>query len=831
MSLFRRIALLVGCGALGIGAAVYVAARLPDEVVVEPTAPVVAHQDAVPEVPPRPAQPATVPVDRPALAQPAVAERVRATPPAMPAPEPRATYVAAPRAPEPSHDFHAAAVRRPIAERMAVQRRAPPPTLVAMAPSPPAGIAGVGGDASLLDGLDGPTRAAVEAFARQLNQNPAQLETFMGNGQVQQLLQSNPEMFRALLGNPAVQQSMRQALENPDRMNEVMQAFQQGGIGLPGGGQLPQPGPAGAAPPAAAEKIEPKKDEPKMFSYSEGDNELNINIADKDIREVLQQLSKLGGLNILVSNSVEGKVSAVVQNVDINAALDAILRSTGYVAERDGKFIYVGKPEDFIAMRTAADRVGTRIYRPNYITAKELQTFLTPLLSNGVGKISVTSPATVGIAVDTSGAGGDNFASGEAVLVQDYEAVLAEIDQIVRELDARPLQVSIEAMVLSVTLNDKNKFGVDFQLLRNQQHVRFGTGTPRVEPLNGAGTANPQTGGTVGEFRFDGGGLKFAFLDSSLGAFITALETIGDTNIIATPRLMCLNKQKAEILIGAQIGYQTTTVTQTFSTQTVQFLDVGTQLRLRPYISTDGTIRMEVHPELSTGSVSPQGIPSKNVTQVTTNIMCQDGSTVVIGGLMQESLQTDINQVPLIGSMPVIGPLFRTKADQTTRNEVLVLITPRIVYDPEYNQDSVISQEDYTRRHAVVSDSRITGTKVVMSRRYVARAEDAAQAGDTRRALRLARLAVHIDPENREAIRLRERLIASLGPGAPPEPGFAAPVPGSNPLDTEEISPGLLDDLEGVAPPPELPRYPRDPGQPGYQRPIVRPDVLRNEGL
>ena len=94
-------------------------------------------------------------------------------------------------------------------------------------------------------------------------------------------------------------------------------------------------------------------------------------------------------------------------------------------------------------------------------------------------------------------------------------------------------------------------------------------------------------------------GLKFGFLDASLGTFISALEKVGDTNVIAAPRLMCLNKQRAEMQIGQQLGYVSTTVTESSSTQTINFLDVGTLLRIRPYIGNDGLIRLEVHPTLT----------------------------------------------------------------------------------------------------------------------------------------------------------------------------------------------------------------------------------------
>ena len=211
--------------------------------------------------------------------------------------------------------------------------------------------------------------------------------------------------------------------------------------------------------------------------------------------------------------------------------------------------------------------------------------------------------------------------------MRDYMAVLDEIDQVIAEVDRRPAQVAIEAMILRVTLHDEYKFGVDFELLRQNPDVRLATGSPLPN---------------VGNLDFNEGGLKFAFLNGSTNAFIDALETIGDTNVIASPRLMCIDKARAEILIGQQLGYVNQTITETATAQNVQFLEVGGELRLRPFISSDGLIRMEVHPELSTGQVKVvEGftLPDKDLTQVTTNIMVPDGATMIIGGLMRRTFR------------------------------------------------------------------------------------------------------------------------------------------------------------------------------------------------
>lgn len=590
------------------------------------------------------------------------------------------------------------------------------------------------------------------------------------------------------------------------------------------GADLPAPG----GPASRKTQADGEASITHLPGYSEGDEHLEIHIQDEDLRKVLALLSEQGDLNILTGPSVQGTtVSASLKDVSVDAALDAILKSTGYVAQRSGKFIYVGTPQDFEIMKQAADRVGVRVYRPNYVTSKDLSALLTPLLSAApVGKISLSAPAEVGIAPQSNTAGGNSLSESEAVVVQDYEAVLKEIDQIVKEIDKRPPQVCIQAMILSVQLNDQNQMGIDFQLLRNQQNLRFGLGSPRTAPLDGSGQTD-QNGNTIGAFNFANGGMNLAFLDGSLGAFFAFLETIGDTNVIATPKVLCLNKQRAEIQIGEQLGYVTTTLTSTSTAQTINFLDTGAQLRLRPFISDDGLIRLEVHPELSTGSVEQKGgftLPNKQVTQVTTNIMVRDGNTVVIGGLMREDLQTSITQVPLMGSLPWVGPLFRHKTETMTRREILVLLTPRLVQEPESDIEASRGGDEFILRQNVVRDHTNPIARRYLGRKALRKAQAAMAAGDRATAVRMVERAVFYDPENQQSLELREQLRSPGAPRKPPLPSDAPIAPPEAALDGEEIAPWVLEDLGGAPPMPPLPV--RDEGQPGKILDIERQDLF-----
>jgi type IV pilus assembly protein PilQ len=425
--------------------------------------------------------------------------------------------------------------------------------------------------------------------------------------------------------------------------------------------------------PAAAENapvaVRPTPPASKATVTGQRGGRLQIHIHDEDIRKVLDLLGEQGNLNILASKSVEGKVSATLNDVDIAGALAAILKSTGYVFRREGNFLFVGTPDDFSNLDQATDHLGARTYRTNYITAAELRALIAPLLTEKVGMVSVAPAAGAALGAADAAAAGNRLAGGELLVVRDYTAVLDRIDRLVAEVDVRPPQVAIEALIVSVKLSDADHRGVSFQSLCNPTNPPAGLGAP-AGAASGVALA---------------GGSKLGFLDAGLDAFLEALHAVGDTRVIAAPRWMALNKQRAEIHIGNTLGYVNQAAAETASTPSVGFLKTGLQLRLRPWISNDGLIRMEIQHELSDGDVALRGgltLPNKSVTQATTNVMVGDGCTVVIGGLIHQQAIRVTTRLPVLGSLPWVGCAFRRTTEAVERHEVLLLITPRIVYEP-----------------------------------------------------------------------------------------------------------------------------------------------------
>ena len=536
---------------------------------------------------------------------------------------------------------------------------------------------------------------------------------------------------------------------------------------------------------------------------AEGDGRLSMSFQDASVREVLELLSAQSGLNILTSSDVQGTISASLTDVGVDTALEAILRSSGLTSQRDGNILFVGTAREFQARDQARQHVRTRLYRPNYVRAAELQSIITPLLSPNLGTVTVSSAAETGIASNSSEVGGDGFADAEVVLVRDLEGVLDEIDVIFKQVDRRPLQVSIEAMILSVTLDDQTNLGVNFELLRDKDNIRLVSGTPPT---------------SLGSLNFEDGGMKIGFLDSSAAVLVEALETVGDTNVIASPRLLVLNKHRAEILIGSQLGYVSTTVTETATTQSVEFLEVGTQLRLRPFISDDGMVRMEIHPELSTGKVTVESgftLPDKEVTEVTTNIMARDGSTVIIGGLIREELGSSASQIPLFGSLPLVGNLFRNRSDTLERKEIIVLITPRILYEPDIQAEGDHSAAEFHHRQSIIDDKLSPLGKRTLGKRHFRLAQEAWANGNQRKAMHHINRAIFYNPQSRAAIDLRTDIFEGKPFGDHHAESPFLPSSGPQILDAENLPGWILEDVIDDSPPRLPKRHPRQPGTPG----------------
>ncbi|MFA7237079.1 MAG: secretin N-terminal domain-containing protein [Phycisphaeraceae bacterium] len=502
----------------------------------------------------------------------------------------------------------------------------------------------------------------------------------------------------------------------------------------------------------------------KVSSY----DTVSLNVANADLAQVLQLLSIQGRRNIVPSSSVKGSVTANLYDVTFYEALDAILQQNGCGFREKGNFIYIYTADELKKIEQAERKVTYQVVKLNYITASDAAVFVTPLLSSA-GSIAVSGNVGPGFVPSPSDGGANSFAHPDTMVVRDYPENIEEIKKVIAQLDARPRQVLVEATILKADITESTAFGVDFSILSD---VAINAMT---SPLSGvgdliSGTVKATTTAAtsnVGNVNEGAGGLKVGIVTNNVAAFIRALDSVTDTTIIANPKIMALNRQRADVLVGEKIGYLSTTATATATTQTVEFLDTGTQLSLRPFISDDGFIRLELKPSISSATIrnvvpgtttAAVTVPDEDTQELTTNIMVQDGQTIVLGGLFKEETSTSRNQIPLLGDIPIAGAAFKGKDDTVTRSEVIFLITTHILKDHALIAAGDAAKDSITMTRLGAREGLLPWSRSKMTAAQLRDALQAIDAGDSDKALYHVDLALSLDPRQVEAIRLKEKL-------------------------------------------------------------------------
>ncbi|MCE9638481.1 MAG: hypothetical protein K8T90_22500, partial [Planctomycetes bacterium] len=427
-----------------------------------------------------------------------------------------------------------------------------------------------------------------------------------------------------------------------------------------------QPATSQSATPPAAEA------EPTGFTRT-GTSLLEFHARGLDVAEAFAQLRRLMKKNIVVAPEVKAHFTGDLYDVTLPQAVDAICRSAGLMVREENGFLFV---------EPAAIR--SRLFRLTYARAKDVVPLVQQLLS-ARGKISATAAAEKGIKANQDQAGGDDYAGTETLVVSDVPQNLDAIESAIRGLDARPLEILMEATIVAANVNDTTSMGVEFQQLEGIDFRGVGAtsnagrnialGQLPAEQFDHP-TANLATDMLSGIAK---GGLSLGILKNDVAVFVRALQQVTDVHVMANPKVMVLNKQRGEVIVGRRDGYLTTTTTQTSTDQKVEFLETGTRLLFRPFIGEDGMVRLEIHPEDSNGGVTTAGLPFKETVEVTTNVLVPDGQTIVIGGLFRDRSVSTTNKVPVLGDIPLLGLAFRSTTDTVQRQEILILLTPRIV--------------------------------------------------------------------------------------------------------------------------------------------------------
>ena len=502
------------------------------------------------------------------------------------------------------------------------------------------------------------------------------------------------------------------------------------------------------------------------------------------VRKALALLGSICGKNIVPSPNVDGLLAfRQLTNVTFDEVMDAIL-GDNYRYEKRGNLIRVYTKDEYEKIMADPGRMTYKVFTLYYISAAEVMNLIAPVLSTA-GSIQGSSPAEnivpTGDSISAGSGGGDTMALNDTIVIEDYPENIAEAEKMLKQLDVRPKQVLIEATILSATLTEGMEMGVD---------LSFAAGVSLTGTEAGAGTADAVLGGyidgsqssglnplqqagalsagtpveTTGFANVGGSGFKIGVSSGDFRAFITALETVTDTTILANPKILAVNKQLGQVYIGNKIGYNSqTTQTQTSTTQQVEFLDTGTKLSFRPYIGDDGYIRMDIHPKDSSGTLKANSIPDEFSTEISTNIIVKDGQTIVIGGLFRDVIVTSRSQIPLLGDLPLIGVFFRKTTDSVQRQEVIVLLTPHIIDEAKETNSDARIDDIQRKRLAAKKELQWAGKARLAEDRYAFAAKFYLE-GDTEAAMNELNYVLELRPSYLEAIRLKERIIGEIRP-------------------------------------------------------------------
>ena len=414
--------------------------------------------------------------------------------------------------------------------------------------------------------------------------------------------------------------------------------------------------------------------------------EISIDFRDTPIDDVLMVMAKQADVDIIKSPKVEGVVTATLTDIPLSEALTNILESHGYTFVTSNNMIRVMAKEDIL---TIQEKLDSRVYRVTYADVKEVEEALRKFISDR-GSISASF-------------------STSNIIVTDTESKIKAIDQFMDEIDRVTPQIMVEAKIYDISSKDSMDLGVEWQMGTRTGYLEGTTsyinGTPltgTIGNMDGSTVTNPGIAGVfsgnVGKTSATDGLLRFGVVNDHvrLDAVIRAQQEDVRAKLLANPRIMVVDNEEAEIKIIEEIPFQELTESSGGgSIGTTAFRDVGVELRVTPHLTRDGLIRMNLNPKFSirTGDVvlagnnnsSPQPIVASRET--TTTALIKDGQTVVIGGLKKQDVSQQVNKIPFLGDLPILGGLFKSEGESTINSELVIFITPHLVVDPTLTEE------------------------------------------------------------------------------------------------------------------------------------------------
>ncbi|MGD0784869.1 MAG: hypothetical protein ABR969_03540 [Sedimentisphaerales bacterium] len=406
---------------------------------------------------------------------------------------------------------------------------------------------------------------------------------------------------------------------------------------------------------------------------------ISVDFRNTPIDDVLRIIADQSGVDIVKSPKVIGNVTATLTNIPLEEALNNILITQGYGYVASNNMLRVLPLDE---MNEASERLVSKIYRIAYANVAEVEASLKKFISSR-GSLS-SNPGTSNI------------------MVIDSESKIKAIDAYMEEIDRITPQIEVEARIYDITSKDRMDLGIEWQVGRNTTYTSggkaaYGTAGILSTGENPTGSTNPfETGafsGSTGKTQSTTGALRFGWLTPTLDidALLRAQKENIDAKLLANPRILVLDNQKADIKIVSEIPYQQITDTSSGgSIGSTAFREVGVELEVTPHVTREAMVRLQLKPKFSvqTGSViigtatNTFSQPVVDKREADTTLLVENGRTIVLGGLRKKETTKQINKIPFLGDMPVVGAAFRFQGDDSTISELVVFITPRIIDNP-----------------------------------------------------------------------------------------------------------------------------------------------------
>ncbi|HWV06425.1 MULTISPECIES: temperature dependent type IV pilus secretin PilQ [unclassified Ralstonia] len=443
-------------------------------------------------------------------------------------------------------------------------------------------------------------------------------------------------------------------------------------------------------------EVRPTKEDPNKLISGPGyrGERLSLNFQNIDVRSLLQVFADFTNLNIVTSDSVTGTLSLRLKDVPWDQALQIVLDSKGLASRRNGNVLWVA-PRGELATKekaelesqqqvTELEPLRSQVFRLNYQSAGDVRNMLLGTGAAGGAGGAAGGAATSRILSKRGSLTADTRTN--QLFVSDIPSKLEEVQAFLQKIDIPVRQVMIEARIVEADDTFSRNLGAKLGFASKTNGAGYGnTYTNVVSPVTQGATwdnspalsfpangINGVNAASVAVSLFNAGAGRFLALE------LSALEADGRGKIVSSPRVVTADNIKALIEQGTEIPYQQATSSGATS---VSFKKANLKLEVTPKITPDGNIFLDVDVNKDSVGIQTTNGFAIDTKHVQTQVLVENGGTVVIGGIYTQNERTDINKVPLLGDIPVLGNLFKSTNKINNRTELLVFLTPRVLSD------------------------------------------------------------------------------------------------------------------------------------------------------